>query len=39
MEFVYSVNGNAVREYHPSGPLVTSPVFGMSAGQISSRSR
>lgn len=34
MEFVYAVNGNAVREYHPSGPLVTSPVFGMAAGDL-----
>jgi hypothetical protein len=34
MEFVYAVNGNAVREYHPSGPLVTSPVFGINAGDL-----
>lgn len=34
MEFVYAVNGNAVREYHPSGPLVTSGIFGVSAGDL-----
>lgn len=34
MEFVYSLNGNSVREYHPSGPLVTSGVFGMGAGDL-----